>query len=363
MALKIYFRTDASLKIGTGHVMRCLTLAEALREIGKEVEFVCRDHSGNLIDLISRKNFVVNELSLLPTYESQTSDYKNKYATWLGVSEIQDAEQTINVFGAKQPDWLIVDHYALGKYWQSKIRPHVGKIMVIDDLADRAHDCDLLLNQNYFIGGESRYNNLLSKTCTKMLGPQYALLRPEFAEVRKHLKPRTGTVHRVFVFFGGVDSHNVTSMALRALSVSDCDDLQVDVVIGENNQHRSQITDLVAKRARTKLHVQVENIAELMVQADLALGAGGINTWERMCLDLFSMVITTANNQIPTIKHLNAHKYVKFLGDHKKVNESSLGANINEYVNNMSEIKRNKMLIDGLGTNRVSKALSNSTER
>ena len=362
MALKIYFRTDASLKIGSGHVMRCLTLAEGLRESGAEVEFVCREYPGNINELITSKNFVVNELALLPTNESQASYYRNKYASWLGVSEIEDAEQTINAFGEKEPDWLIVDHYSLGKYWESKIRTHVCKIMVIDDLADRPHDCDLLLNQNYFIGGEARYKNLVPPTCTKLLGPQYALLRPDFLAARRNLKPQTGNISRIFVFFGGVDSHNVTSMALESLSSSDFDELEVDVVIGKNNQHRTQIIDLVAKRPRTKLYVQIENMAELMVKADLALGAGGINTWERMCLNLESHVIITAENQTIVNEQLNKNNYIHLIGNVFNMNSTKIGIHLNKAISlkkNILNFKTNfSSLCDGSGVSRIIKEIT-----
>jgi len=364
--MKIIFRTDASLQIGSGHVMRCLTLAEALQDSGADVQFVCRKYAGNLNDMVRNKGFVIHELSVSENLKPcgiSDNDAGNEYANWLGVSQEQDALETINVFQKNKPDWLIVDNYALDTIWETRLRPYVHKIMVIDDLADRKHDCDLLLDQNWFEDKNSRYEGLVLTCCTQLLGPEYALLRPEFAEARKKLKPHYGDVKNIFVFFGGSDLHNLTAMTLRALSLPELDHLHVDVVIGENNPHRDEIQQLTESQNLTHLHVQVDDMVSIMVKADLAVASGGVNTWERMCLDLFSMVITTANNQIPTIENLNAHRHVKFLGDHKKVNQSSISAHINEYVYNMSEIQRNKMLIDGLGTNRVSKLLSNNLAR
>jgi len=364
--MKITIRADASTKMGSGHVMRCLTLAELLREKGASVTFITRKYDGNLNGLISKKGFHV--LGLNKTVKSKIDKTENlnisdDYKEWLGVGESRDAEDTIHAIGDEKPDWLIVDHYSLSEKWEKTIRPCVKNIMVIDDLANRHHDCDLLVDQNWFENIETRYDGLIPTGCTKLLGPKYALLRPEFAEARKSLKQRNGIVDRIFIFFGGSDLHNLTAMTLRALSLPELDHLHVDVVIGENNPHRDEIQQLTESRNLTHLHVQVDDMVSIMVKADLAVASGGVNTWERMCLDLFSMVITTANNQIPTIENLNAHRHVKFLGDHKKVNQSSISAHINEYVYNMSEIKRNKMLIDGLGTNRVSKLLSNNMAR
>ena len=157
MRANIFIRADASVRIGSGHVMRCLTLAEELRDAGATVSFVSRAHSGNLNELIRNKGFQCHELPeahALGTSIEKSYDSRSEYASWLGVSHQRDAEETIEAFCRLKPDWLIVDHYGLDENWEKIMRPHVGKIMVIDDLADRRHDCDLLLDQNYFAKGE-----------------------------------------------------------------------------------------------------------------------------------------------------------------------------------------------------------------
>ena len=296
----IVIRTDASLKIGSGHVMRCLTLAEKLRESGADVSFVSRTHPGNLIDLIHQKEFVINELAVIETQSCniiKEKENESEYHSWLGTSQDQDANDTISTFQEKRVDWLIVDHYGLGQVWEQQLRPHVGKIMVIDDMANRLHDCDLLLDQNYFHDVESRYEELVSPCCTKLLGPRYALLRPEFAEERKHLKPRTGKVRSVFVFLGGTDPENETGKILGALSDSELAHLEVVVVLGKTNPNLASIQKQVALRPNTNLAVQSDNIAELMVRADIAFGGGGATTWERLCLGLPSIVVVLSENQ------------------------------------------------------------------
>lgn len=304
---KIIIRADASLSIGSGHVMRCLTLAEELRDAGSEVVFVSRAHPGNLNGLFRYKGFRCHELPEVPA-SVQTSgklqDSRSEYASWLGVPPQRDADETIGAIGNDRPDWLIVDHYGLDEEWEKLLRPRVSKIMVIDDLADRRHDCDLLLDQNYFKNGESRYDDLVSPACTKLLGPKYALLRKEFREARKNLRERTGEVKRVLVFMGGADPDNITGLAIEGLSSPEHRHLQVDVVIGSQNPHKKTIEKLVQARPQTKLHVQATNMAELMCEADLAIGAGGSTTWERLYLGLSSIVIPIAENQIPTTRDL-----------------------------------------------------------
>jgi len=302
MGSRIIIRADASTRIGSGHVMRCLTLAEELRDADVEVSFISRVHPGNLNDLIREKGFCCHELpeaSAIPSNEQSVQDARSEYASWLGVSQQQDARESIEAFAGAQNDWLIVDHYGLDEEWEKLLRPYAVKIMVIDDLADRRHDCDLLLDQNYFIDGEMRYDELVSPACTKLLGPKYALLRKEFREARKNLRKRDGTVKRVLVFLGGADPENITGMVMEALSDPRLLYLQVDVVIGSQNLHRGKIKKLVYSRPQTTLYIQATNMAELMRAADLAIGAGGSTTWERCCMGLASIVLPIAKNQIP----------------------------------------------------------------
>ena len=266
--MNIVFRTDASLQIGTGHVMRCLTLADELRQRGAVVSFVCREHPGNLIGLIEGKGYSVKRLPQ-PTSEYFVTSEDVAHAAWLGVPWQQDATETLAALGKMQPEWLIVDHYALDCRWESILRPNVGRIMVIDDLADRSHDCDLLLDQNLYQNMATRYDELVPATCAKLLGPKYALLRPEFAQARNNLRQRDGRVRRILVFFGGVDPTNETEKAIHALvSIADRQ-FAVDVVVGGGNPHKQQIENLCAEHEGFHYHCQVDNMAELMAAGQI----------------------------------------------------------------------------------------------
>jgi UDP-2,4-diacetamido-2,4,6-trideoxy-beta-L-altropyranose hydrolase len=321
--------------------MRCLTLAEELRDSGAEVIFVSRSHLGNLIGLIRGKGFECFELSGAPaakTIKEQPQDPRSEYASWLSVSQKQDAHDTIKAIGGELPEWLIVDHYGLDEEWERLLRAHAAKIMVIDDLADRTHDCDLLLDQNFFSNGDKRYDELVSPACTKLLGPKYALLRKEFSEARKDLRERTGEVKRVLVFLGGADPDNITGLAIEALSDSELLHLQVDVVIGVQNPHRENIEKLVYSRPQTTLHIQASNMAELMCEADLAIGAGGSTTWERLYLGLPSIVIPIANNQILPTKDLYDFGIIMSLGERCKLSVSSINEMLIEALENPRDL-------------------------
>jgi UDP-2,4-diacetamido-2,4,6-trideoxy-beta-L-altropyranose hydrolase len=325
--MRVAIRTDASTKIGSGHVMRCLTLAEELRDSGAEVRFISRAHPGNLNGLIREKGFQCFELPETPaieTTEQRVQVSRSQYASWLGVSQQQDAKETIEVLGGERSDWLIVDHYGLNEEWEKFLRSHASKFMVIDDLADRRHDCDLLLDQNFFINGEKRYDDLVPPSCTKLLGPKYALLRREFREARKNLRERTGEVKRVLVFFGGSDPDNITRLAIEALSNPELLHLHVDVVIGAQNPNREDVEKLIQERPGITLHIQASNMAQLMSKADLAIGAGGSTTWERLYLGLPSIVIPIAKNQMPSTKDLCDLGVIKSLDKNEEISANCL---------------------------------------
>ena len=359
--MKIVIRTDASIKMGSGHVMRCLTLAETLREKGASIMFVSRKHDGNLIHVILEKGFQVKVLNQPLPSKKRIVEGKDIYKDWLGVSEKQDAEDTISAIGNNKPNWLIIDHYSLGEKWEKELRPIVENIFVIDDIANRQHDCDILLDQNWFENMDNRYDGLVAAKCTKLLGPKYALLQPEFSEAKKMLKKRNKKIDRIFVFFGGSDPHNLTGMTLRALSEPELAYLKVDVVIGENNPHHEELKKLTTSRVSINLHIQVDDMAAIMAKADLAIGSGGVNTWERICLKLTSLVISHADNHKVLLRDLVKNKYVHYLGSYSNLSQSNIEKVVKEKINEISIKSQQKdelfEIVDGKGADKVTSEL------
>ena len=292
-AQSIAFRVDASSKIGTGHFMRCLTLADALKLRGARIRFVSRHLPEYLRNMLNTRGYDFAPLSGIPG--EKTAD-DCSYAHWLGVSQSQDATDTSQALSDQAWDWLIVDHYALDARWETVLRKAAKSILVIDDIANRQHDSDVLLDQNFYADMDVRYTGKVPKHCQLLLGPRYALLRDEFRRVREQVKPRKGPVKRVLVFFGGVDPGNYTSRAVEALANIADSGLHVDVVIGAQHPCRELIETACAEHDFI-CHVQTNRMAELMAAADLAIGAGGSATWERCCLGLPALAICTADNQ------------------------------------------------------------------
>lgn len=315
--MNVIFRTDASLLIGTGHVMRCLTLADQLRDAGADVTFVCRTHAGHQCDLIAARGHAVRRLPVATVpatgMPAAGAAGRDDHAAWLGVPWQQDAAETAAALPART-DWLVVDHYALDQRWEQAMRPAVARIMVVDDLADRAHDCDLLLDQNLSTDMATRYDARLPAGTERLLGPHHALLRPEFAAARAAARVRDGRVRRLFVFLGGADPANHTGRVLAAIASLRRPDLAVDVVIGGANPHHAALERQCAALPGSTLHRQVDNIAALMAAADLAIGAGGGAMWERCCVGVPSLVLAVADNQQGGSVALARHGGALYLG-------------------------------------------------
>jgi UDP-2,4-diacetamido-2,4,6-trideoxy-beta-L-altropyranose hydrolase len=300
----ILFRCDASLLIGSGHVMRCCTLARELQRFDVEITFLCRRQPGDLITLLEQE-FSVISLPELPLIPSEKLEGRALYGAWLGCSQFEDASQSLELLaeaGINSVNWIVLDHYGLDAYWQAQLLSGLSgndstKLLVIDDLADRPHLADILLDQNFFGQATAqRYRDLLPPRCVQLLGPHYALLGPEYAYLHPLVPTRT-ELRRVLVFFGGVDSGNFTGATLDVLMAPELQHLAVDVVLGRQSQHHQEVAELVALRPNTTLHAPLPSLAGLIVRADLAIGAGGATTWERACLALGSLVTPIAENQ------------------------------------------------------------------
>jgi UDP-2,4-diacetamido-2,4,6-trideoxy-beta-L-altropyranose hydrolase len=337
--MNIVFRTDASFNIGTGHVMRCLTLADELRQKGTDINFICREEPGNMISYIKNRGYKVHQLPGeidIETDRRLTKEILSKYET--------------------KSDWLIIDHYDIDISYESPLRDHVKMIMVIDDLANRKHDCDLLLDQSHS-KYDNRYNDLVPEDCIQLLGPKCALLRPQFQMARVNLRKMDGGVNRILVFMGGADSNKITSKALRAIHMLDRSEIATDVVIGNLNPYYNEIKTLTSKIPNTICHHNVENMTKLMSSADLCIGAGGTTTWERCCVGLPTITIVLAENQKDISESLDKEGALINLGWYQNVTENNIKEVIEGLINNPQKMAsmsdKSRSLVDGEGVIRV----------
>jgi UDP-2,4-diacetamido-2,4,6-trideoxy-beta-L-altropyranose hydrolase len=344
--------------MGSGHLMRCLTLGNRLREDGAAVSFISRELPGNMGEFVAAQGFPVHQLPA-PGEVSESSNSPSPHAHWLGVDWRIDADETATILANEYGtlDWLVVDHYALDHEWETRLRPSARKIMVIDDLADRGHDCDLLLDQNLYVDYQSYYAGLVPASCQKLLGPHYALLRPEFLAARKTLRVRDGRIRRILIFFGGGDPTNETAKALEAVARLNRPEIAVDVVVGAANPHKRQIQTLIGALPKAAYHCQIMNMAELMAEADLAIGGGGTTTWERCCLGVPSIVVTIAANQVQPSKTMAATGRHLYLGNSDQVLVEGISSHLQALLHNHEWLaflsRASSEIVDGLGVERV----------
>ena len=332
-------RVDSSYRIGSGHVMRCLTLADYLRAAGADVTFLCRDLDGNICTQIERNGFGVGRLPRPePAPGPRSSD---EYADWLEVAWETDAAEcraALEVL-SEGVDWLVVDHYGLDFRWEDKLCHHATALFVIDDLADRPHHCDMLLNHNLNPDGERRYRSLVPAGCTLLCGPPYALLRREYAALAERRERRDGVVRRMMVFLGGMDSGGVTMKVCEAVKILGRPDIEVDVVVGTSNPRKDGVRRFCENHPSLTYHCQIANMAELMAAADLAVGAGGTATWERACLGLPTIMIPVAQNQMAGTDAMAAAGAAWNLGYYESVTVEQIASAIAHALEHPAELR------------------------
>ena len=352
------FRVDSSIEIGSGHLMRCLTLAKGLSEKGAICSFICRALDGNLNYLVSSEGFFFEELPPPDGNSIHSSEKELAHTDWLGVDWKIDAHETLNILSDLNPDWLVVDHYGLWEDWEKIIINNDLKIMVIDDLADRKHYCNLFLDQN--LGSNSLlYENLVPEKCDKFFGPKYALLRPEFYENRQLSLERRqeGNLKKILINFGGGDPDNYISGSLKALlNVELPQDASISIIFGgigaATDEHKLLISQF---KNDIKVYDRVNNMSEFLVDTDLAIGAAGSSSWERCCLGVPSLVFSLGLNQNRIAEQLSDIGAVIYLEKHDLDNEKfsilfkdlMQGDKLKEMSNKASNI------CDGSGLDRI----------
>ena len=358
--MKLYIRADASRQIGSGHVMRCLVLADRLRTLRQaEIVFLCRELPGNLIGYIRARG---HRAEALPVADGE--DFPRLSASERSDAEMAaEAQRTIECLPdsrAGLADWLIVDHYALDGRYEQRVRPFVKRLMVIDDLADRPHACDVLLDPNFDSERGFRYRGLVGRDARLLIGSQYALLRPAFAAGRPRAR-RDGNLRRLLVSFGGVDATGEIDKALEALAPLLEIGLAATVLAGKANPRARRISERCAELPHVRFYDHVEDVAAHMLEADAAIGAGGTSTWERCCLGLPTLVITTAANQEPLTEQAARHGAVRWLGRAAEVDPGLIREAVMAMIRDPAGLARMSArameLTDGQGADRIVKEL------
>jgi len=332
------FRCDASPVIGGGHVVRCVALAEALVAAGWQCLFATGPE----------------------TTASMLSVLRHRHIVVCGV-EREEASAIATVVDGRC-DLLVIDHYDRDALFETACRGWAGRTLVIDDLADRSHDCDMLLDQTPERTAAD-YSKLVPTTCRLLLGPRYALLRPQFAARRSEAIRRRANsqrARRILMSFGSTDLHGLAPRILAELLARDTS-LEFDVTAGPiacPDLHRL----VTESNGRITLHLAVQDMAALMVTADLAIGAAGTSSWERCALGLPAAMVIVADNQRVIAERLVNAGAAILLGHHRSFNASAAAQLIIELASDPDHLARlsdsASRLCDGRGIDRVRLALA-----
>lgn len=360
MSLQVAFRTDASNALGIGHVMRCLTLADSLQEYGLKCHFISSEMIGDLAELIAIRGhqLTINQLKPHRIPRSKLFGDKSNNYEWAA-----DSENTIEILKQINPDWLVVDNYTLDKQWEKSVARYVDKILIIDDLANRPHHCDILVDPN-FGRVPKHYNELVDRQCKVLCGPHYALIRSAFRTFRKQSLQRRQDqreLKKLFVSMGGVDQNNATERVLNSLrqsSLPSCS--SISVVMGSNAPWIENVR-LTAKDMPwpTQVFVAPVNIAELMAESDLAIGAAGGTSWERCCVGLPTLLVVLAENQLFGANAMDTANIAKLIGQLKDISIT-----LPKAISDMNNINYRRTIsmnasnvTDGKGASRILSAM------
>lgn len=345
----IVVRCDANETIGGGHVMRCLTLANNLAAQGAKIIFVSAALPEALANRIISAGHQIKFVSATP--ELQRSGVGWEEPPISAAAQMTDAEMTVAAAG--RANWIIVDHYLLDAHWHSAVRHNADQILVIDDLANRRYDCDILLDQT-FGRSKDRYRSRTADGTNILAGATYALLRPEFSHLRPvALQQRRDEepVSKILISMGTADSESITAQILDNLQPF-LSDFAIDVVLSPQAPSLSQVQKLAARNSSISVHLDSEKMAELMTDADISIGAAGTTSWERCCLGLPTILLVLAENQRLIATNLEREGAVT-LAESAEAVSRHLRRLVEDGRKRQSMTAVAAAIVDGLGCDRV----------
>ena len=351
-APRIAIRADASTEIGIGHIRRCQSLATALRNRGSEVCFVCRDFEFNYESILGEQPLMLGT----PTGVFRNEDQAPPHSLWLGVTQLQDSKDVMVALNQWKPDWVVVDHYAIDERWHKAVRAALGcRIAVIDDLADRLLDADLVIDHNWQEDNGSKYNGRLVSPSVIAAGPRYALIDQLYASAARY--EFQDDVRSIGIFMGGTDAINASAMALQAI-----DEVgffgEIEIATTSANPNLAHLRNMAKDRPKTLISVDMPNLAAFFARHDLQIGAGGGALWERFCIGAPSIVIATADNQTEGLSALSKKGLILGVQHQSRllILEALNAALSNPHIR-LSLMEQSKSLVDGLGAGRVAQRI------
>ena len=365
--MHVFFRADSSSVIGTGHIVRCLTLAKKLRDHGAITTFICRNLVGNCSQLIQSPNSK-HMLENTDDLNETTNKCFEREEIYSAKIQNLDAEECISIIKRKELSdivWIVVDHYAIDSLWESHFYSRGYNVLVIDDLANRQHKCSILLDQNLYPNYQNRYLSKLDNKPKQLLGTNYALLRDDFSEYRPSAIPKMYKKNnplKALIYFGGVDANNITLKVIESLKGSEFKHVEFGILVGIANPNKEVIAEYIKHDSKLKLIEHTADICKLMKSYSCIVGASGTTTWERFCLGIPSAVISIAKNQTPIAEHLDRLGAIYYIGYYKELTHQTIADKIKLFLQDVNLREKCAQtgfeLVDGKGTERVANQIT-----
>jgi len=351
MNKNLFVRADGPFEIGTGHITRCIAIAEELKNSFTKIIFLTKKSTGDLIDVIEKSGF---EVKILDSQTKQLIEDKYDFNNEIKIITTLLTQYESNL------NFLLIDHFGIDTNYESPLRKIFKKIFVIDDLANRKHDCDLLIDQNYYKDINKRYSGLVPKNSITLLGPEYVILRSEFHNSQKVKYQKNILPKKIFVSYGGSDPTNESKKVLDAICSLKSRQFDVTVIAGIHNQNFEKLKKQFAEMKNIKIFLRVDNFSELLSSSELCFGAGGTTTWERLYLGIPSIVTIISPDQKESVEFLSSLGHIINLGLAKDVTVKTYADAImnidSEILCNIS--LKNQKLIDGNGCTRIKKQIT-----
>lgn len=343
----VLVRLDAGLGVGFGHLMRCLAMSRFLVGWGGRVTISMRQTSGDFAEQFASAGV---DVEWLP---GEVGSEGADGPVWSAEQQRADADAVIGSAPEEGWDAVVVDHYRLDAVWEGAMRARTGRVVAIDDLANREHDVDILVDHNWYgPGTEDRYERLRGAGTSLLLGPRFAMLQPRYGAMRARRGPVRVPPRRVLVCFGGTDVGRQTAVATTALL--DVPEMQVEVVVGAERAVTPELREIAAD-PRVRLHVALPDLVDLLLDVDLVIGAGGTATWERLCMGVPALVTTVSENQSGVTRAFDEAGITRWLGTADRMD-------LDRYREAIGDVMRGLVptpipIVDGHGAGRVALAV------
>lgn len=363
---QVAIRVDASAAIGTGHLKRCLSLADALKTAGAKVQFVVRAIDAVAPQVLHSTDWPVRWLPV-PTSpnDCDTSSDLPPCAGWAGVNWEQDARETVAALGGQPTDWLILDHYAFDARWHRSVRNALDcKLLVIDDTADRAIDADALLDHNWHANHRQKYQGRLQREPRWLVGPRYALLSSAYRDAPRYVFHEE--VRSIGIFMGGTDLDGISAKVLSECRHGGFTG-EIEVVSTSANPHLNELRAACADSPGTQLTLDQLDLTGFFARHDLQIGAGGGATWERCCIGVPSIGLVLSANQSVVVPLLDREGILRAARlDGTADDDTPLFPQVLRELIQGTETRRQladraAALVDGRGAQRVALSLLNDT--